>query len=117
MKAEDTIKNNPQYKEIMFQAYQLFSEGKEFKLTQDNIDTIIEISFKAGMEEGNQKAYECGVYNGKAEGIAEGLNEAVEWIELQHKWQGKNGETGKPFLKGWIVPVSELKAFKKEKGI
>lgn len=46
-----------------------------------------------------------------------GIREVMERIELQRKWQGVNGETGKLFMKGWIVPISELETLKKEKGI
>lgn len=40
--------------------------------------------------------------------------EWVEWVKQQHKWQGTNGETGEPFSKGWIVPISEWQARLKE---
>lgn len=40
----------------------------------------IEESHKAGMEEGNQKTYEIGVEDGRAEGVAEGVKDVVEFI-------------------------------------
>ena len=43
-----------------------------------------EISFKAGMEYGNKEAYESGVYNGYAEGLADGIKEVVNWINSTH---------------------------------
>lgn len=36
---------------------------------------------KAGMEYGNQTAYETGVADGKVEGIAEGIREVVDEID------------------------------------
>ena len=37
-----------------------------------------EAIFKAGMREGAKEAYEAGVYNGEADGIAKGIKEVVE---------------------------------------
>ena len=39
-----------------------------------------ELSFKAGMAYGNEKAYEIGLAEGKVEGIAEGIKEVVEFV-------------------------------------
>ena len=39
-----------------------------------------EISFKVGMEYSNKEAYNSGVYNGYAEGLACGIKEVVEWV-------------------------------------
>jgi len=58
-----------------------------------------------GIEYGNQQAYECGVYNGHAEGLAEGIKEVVDWINKrsddyfyitipQDEWQAKLKEWG-----------------------
>ena len=37
--------------------------------------------FQEGKVAGNKEAYECGVYNGKADGIAEGMRDMVNWID------------------------------------
>ena len=42
-------------------------------------------AFKAGVEHGNQLAYEIGVEEGKVIGIAEGIKEVVEWVERNKK--------------------------------
>jgi len=51
------------------------------------------ISFKAGMEYGNQKSYEIGVEEGKVIGIAEGIKEVVSKIgEFCYIWHDENNK-------------------------
>ncbi len=76
--AEDTVMNE---KEIA-QAYQKGRDEADSPIDEGAAWKVIakaqaEISFKAGMEHGDKKAYECGVYNGEAEGLAKGIKEVV----------------------------------------
>ena len=80
--AEDTVMNE---KEIA-QAYQKGRDEADSPIDEGAAWKVIakaqaEISFKAGMEHGDKKAYECGVYNGEAEGLAKGIKEVVDWIK------------------------------------
>ena len=48
------------------------------------------------------KAYECGVYNGHADGVAEGIKEAVDWV-IEQSWamNKSEGEQWESKLKEW----------------
>ncbi len=59
----------------------LATHGYTIEEAESILNNVGRAIFKAGMEEGAKEAYECGVYNGKADGIAEGIKEVVEWIE------------------------------------
>lgn len=48
---KDTVMNNEEIKTILLHAYQLFSEGKEYKFTMSQVERIIEISFEAGRKD------------------------------------------------------------------
>jgi len=78
----------------------------EIAQLQGTREAQAEISFKAGMEYGNKEAYECGVYNGHADGLAKGIKEVVDWIRSysdieihinvhhEEEWQSKLKEWG-----------------------
>lgn len=42
---------------------------------------FLEDAYRAGKEYGAKEGYECGVYNGKADGIAKGMRDVVAWLE------------------------------------
>ena len=75
-------------------------------LSADRERYIAEKCYKAGIEYGNMESYESGVYNGHAEGLAEGIKLVVDWIEQEApapntilyidkaEWQAKLKEWG-----------------------
>ena len=74
MEAEDTVMKWNRLHEILL----MHTEKDITDALWDVAREQAEISFKAGMEYGDKEAYECGIYNGKADGIAEGIQDAVE---------------------------------------
>jgi len=88
------------------------SEKARDNFTQQIIERVRAQSLRERVEGDNQKAYECGVYNGKADGIAEGINEVVEWVN-QHISLSDGVK-----VQGDVWIGKQLwQAFKKERGI
>jgi len=95
MEAKDTVLSNGRLLEIFGTPDFTERQGREAQA---------EVSFKAGMESGNQKAYEIGVGDGKVEGIAKGIKEVLNAIHYAPKscafyvrpeeWQAKLKEWG-----------------------
>ena len=69
---------------------------------------IYEFIFKAGMEYGNKEAYESGVHNGHAEGLAEGIKEVVEWIK-EHELISPDDSSIARFYPFYYIEERELK--------
>ena len=78
MKAEDTVMNQEQRNEV-------FDTGSFETVGDERIaycKAQAEVSFNAGYEAGNQQTYEIGVSDGKVEGVAEGIKEVVDSVNL-----------------------------------
>ena len=58
--------------------------------------------FKAGMENGDMKSYEIGVADGKVEGIAEGIQEVVEWIKQHGRQKASYAGNDRHVARRWI---------------
>ena len=105
MEAKDTVMSDEEVEQFVLKLY-----NSPYLLVQ-MVEVIKKISFKAGMEYGNKKAYEIGVSDGKVEGIAEGIREVVEWVLIQDEGQMARAELG------WLISPDDWQAKLKEWGV
>jgi len=115
MKAKDTVMTDGELEAEIRKDYKDFTIKEQTPEIEDVLcwtrEAQAEISFKAGMEYGNKKAYEIGVSDGKVEGIAEGIREVVEWVLIQDEGQMARAELG------WLISPDDWQAKLKEWGV
>lgn len=84
-KWDDTVLSDEQLEEDIRKDYKDFRIKDEADYIRDILiwtrGTQAEISFKAGVEFGNQESYEIGIDEGKTIGLADGIKTVVDWIE------------------------------------
>ena len=94
------------------------------KALRDHLLTQAEITWPIAKRAGKREAQD-GIWDkvmgakksGFDEGKQEGIREVVEWIDSLPDWGGVNRETEEYFVKGKLIPISELQVFKKSKGV